>query len=324
VIEAGLTDPEHFHNLAGPLKNKWSRDFDTHDTFCGLLRARMEKDGVNFCVGNRMYLSMLQTIYVRFCKTNIELSVKAKRRGAKHSQWMLKEMRHNILLAAYARTGRCAIQRMLVLGECSLPAMIEELTLLIEDEDILRLQRNEAENGERASQLDTRQLGGNVQPRPARRRIMWTEDETSLLVSLVNMEYKWCQIAKELPLRSDVDCKDRYRNILRPRETQQQGNQTLARQSRQAEAMIATGTEAAGAEGSEGTEGSEGAEKATFDPSSLLMPKSRRKRKAWTLEEDALLMRMRGENRSWVAIAVCLCGRTNVDCKDRYRNINNK
>lgn len=46
-----------------------------------------------------------------------------------------------------------------------------------------------------------------------------------------------------------------------------------------------------------------------------------RKRKTWTSDEDAILVSHKQRNSTWVDIAKLLMDRTNVDCKDRWRNL---
>lgn len=47
----------------------------------------------------------------------------------------------------------------------------------------------------------------------ARKRVPWTEHETAVLVAGVRRRSSWADIALELPGRTNVDCKDRWRNI---------------------------------------------------------------------------------------------------------------
>lgn len=49
-----------------------------------------------------------------------------------------------------------------------------------------------------------------------------------------------------------------------------------------------------------------------------------RKRKAWALHEDHILITGKRQGKTWVAILKDLDDRTNVDCKDRWRSLLNK
>jgi hypothetical protein len=55
-----------------------------------------------------------------------------------------------------------------------------------------------------------------------------------------------------------------------------------------------------------------------------LATKRDRKRRRWTDEEDSILLAGVSLRQQWVVLARSLPGRTNVDCKDRYRNITRK
>jgi hypothetical protein len=49
-----------------------------------------------------------------------------------------------------------------------------------------------------------------------------------------------------------------------------------------------------------------------------------RKRRGWTGEEDSILLTGDSSGQQWVVMARGIPGRTNVDCKDRYRSITRK
>jgi hypothetical protein len=53
-------------------------------------------------------------------------------------------------------------------------------------------------------------------------------------------------------------------------------------------------------------------------------PNLHRIRRQWEKEEDEVLISSRSKGLPWIAIASKLKGRTNQDCKDRYRNITKK
>ena len=53
----------------------------------------------------------------------------------------------------------------------------------------------------------------------------------------------------------------------------------------------------------------------------IIISKRRQKRRLRTSEEDAILTGMMGEKKSWTAISRSIIGRSNIDCKDRYRNM---
>lgn len=101
VIDAGLTDPEQFHCLAAPLKNKWRREFETLDMFCRQLKAHLIKRGVELLPCKRVYMNILQAIYNKFCQIIPDLVLNAKRRSTTDKDWRLKDRRHGIQSRAY-------------------------------------------------------------------------------------------------------------------------------------------------------------------------------------------------------------------------------
>jgi hypothetical protein len=317
VIEAGLTDPEHFHCLASPLKNKWPRDFVTLDTFCGQLKVHMIRNGIHIPQCNRQYANMLCVIYSKFCEDKPDLVIKAKRRAWRSKEWRFKDRRHGIILRAYARIGREAIQRCLLQGSYSIPEMVAEVSEFIQQDDETEKKQVQSKNDDGGMKAETRPLHDATGGKASRKRIMWTKDETAILLAMVDRECQWSEIARELYLRSGCDCKDKYRNIMKARaremckslevprrlEMENKSNEEgyLQQQQQQQQQQLC---------------------KETTDKNIFIVNKRRQKRKLWTPEEDAILSRMTGEKKSWVTISRCIIGRSNVDCKDRHRNIN--
>ena len=58
-------------------------------------------------------------------------------------------------------------------------------------------------------------------PQGARKRVRWTPEEDQVLIQGKELDqHPWVAIAQKLPNRSNVDCKDRYRSILKARSRQ--------------------------------------------------------------------------------------------------------
>jgi hypothetical protein len=313
VIEAGLTDPQQFHCLKKPLQGKWPREFETLDTFCGQLQAYMTARGIKRHLQPRVYREILRVIYSKFCQSNEDLLLKAKRRATRSKYWAFRERRHGILSVACARTGRWAIQRRLLQGTHSIPGTILEISQYIEedtasDKEVASKQGCVLTEGERP-------MNESSGKKASRKRIMWTDTETNKLLSMQARECTWSEIARELPLRTPCDCKDRYRNILALRERARQKDLEVSRNVDKEDRHAADRQAPNRVEHGPRNEGTDSVARRN------LVPCKKRARRIWTIDEDAILTRMVGDKRSWVDISKCIAGRSNVDCKDRYRNI---
>ena len=331
VIEAGLTDAEQFHCLAAPLVNKWPRGFETLDTFCGQLKAHLDERDTEHQLSNAAYTSVLHLIYNKYCEDKPNLLHMALQRARRDTEWRLRDRRSSILSRARAMMGRRSIQNVLVNGERCIPAIVEELSDFVNDDDWqMHVEHGtERENVETATRPLNEATGGKA----SRRRIMWTEAETTLLLAMVDDEGGWSEIARQLPLRSAVDCKDRYRNVLKIRAREMRKSLEVFRSIEEVDPIDAKvqgkrehnqGDDDDDGNGNgnacNGNDNGNGND--TSDHRMIRLNKTRRtKRIRWTPEEDAILIRNKKNNKSWVAISRCITGRTNVDCKDRYRNM---
>jgi len=311
VIEAGLTDPMQFHCLARPLKKSWPRLFETHDTFCGQLKPyiceRMAFSGLK----QDTYVTIVRKMYIKYCSDKPELEEKAKSRARRSDNWRLCDMRFNILEAARSRTGRRAIQVLLLNGTHSIPGMIEELSNLIDYVDIQTTETIDTEHMSIHNDSDlfeSRPMMQNVRGKIVRRRRHWTREEDGKLFAMKADECKWSEISLELNQRTCTGCNDRYRNILKAEERRKILNtMPLERVDRQQDTS--------------GRQKERGKQDATSTLKRMISEDEPKKRRKWTAQENEILMRMKTDNASWVAISACIEGRTNVDCKDRYRNM---
>ena len=154
---------------------------------------------------------------------------------------------------------------------------------------------------------------------------------------MVKENHSWSEISRKLNLRTGCDCKDKYRNILRAEQRKGMNREgTVDKENLEIEIVIEIEANKGEPGSTEGAIGDNTLRRVINMDSEWnvynetggsligLGTKRGRKRRRWTGEEDSILLPGVSSGQQWVVIARGIPGRTNVDCKDRYRSITRK
>ena len=179
VIPHELISTEQFHSIQlGPVL--WKRENEMIQVFNRDMKAHLCERGVL----EKNSEGLFRLAIVRFVKSNTLLRNRA--RSKRHKTNLFNERR---------RIGRNFLLNKLTLQ--NVEEYITAISLFITQDDI----------DKQNTQTSTKAL---AEPR---KRVRWTTEEESILEEGLRLKMTWKEISIQLPGRSNVDCKDKYRNI---------------------------------------------------------------------------------------------------------------
>jgi hypothetical protein len=294
VIEASLTEPQAFHCLSEPLMNKWPK-YMTPDPFCGEMKKRLWNAGEDALQNKIRYKKIMDKVYEKSCKANKVLFQRACLLSDKKTKVWVPKKHNTMLKSCCKKIGKKDICERLYSGQKTVSETILMLERFLKEKGInVKSQTEREKDAEERGEVERPRDEGNG----ARKRVYWTDEEQSVLLSMKERGMRWCDIAKSLVGRTGQDCRDKHRVIME--------------KTKKDEQKIEVNTDKEIEEDRPSTE------------YYSAMKKDVRKRRKWQKEEDSILIEMKRQDKAWTEISRNLEGRTNVDCKDRYRNIFNK
>jgi hypothetical protein len=202
IVDRALTSSENFHGIKLS-ENSWSKSTNYKSFF-----AQVNKIFSVDSLGQRGKKSLKEKCWRNAFKQYVlmtpGLEAAAKKAYQKNPNWKTK---------ARAKVGKDHLAGLLLEDFARLPSLVSHFVSLVEEDlkMINPLKMNKKRKPVERIQCNREHFDGSGH----RVRIRWSTEEDSILVTMKKAENSWVLISKRIGNgRSNVDCKDRFRNLL--------------------------------------------------------------------------------------------------------------
>lgn len=208
VIDAFLTNSETFHGIT--LKDPSWNDETNYQTF--LLKIRQIIGTKYDDPDQQRYYEreLLLKAYNQYVQSIPKLESEVRRKLEQHKEWVQGKNRLDIEKRVRFSVGRKHVAKILHddFTQCDMMVrkVVDNIMTDILGDYMIKF------TGKRRSAIvdDGRE---RYESNNHRKRIKWTEDEDRILLNGVSKRETFTEISKKLPLRTNMDCRDRLRNI---------------------------------------------------------------------------------------------------------------
>ena len=194
---------DHYKDFSNALREEIKAHILTY-------KSTLTTDHLNYAITN-----IQRELFNAWVQSKPELEAKAAEIWTKIPQWLTQRV---------AQESR--VRRKLTKDELTKVITVENiqtmLTFLNHESLVKRVDHLETHVVPSATQSSSNQTPDRPRlPQGCRKRNFWTPEEDAILLEGKDLDnLNWVDIAKNLPNRSNVDCKDRYRSIMKSRSRQ--------------------------------------------------------------------------------------------------------
>ena len=223
-VELLLSRPEYFHGIE-LAPNAWTGG-DLYRDFSKLLRskiasrvgqAQLSEHGVKVFIPDCQ-----ERCYIALVQCDLTLEVAAREVYSRNPRWRIPKQAGSEECRVRQVIAKAHLERVLTLD--NVHGMVDKVLGLLEPEYVAKRARYLKDQVVRSANDRSQQSTPERArlPQGSRRRVEWTTQEDEVLMEGVREGGSWVDIAKKLDDRSNVDCKDRHRNILKKRQREEE------------------------------------------------------------------------------------------------------
>lgn len=203
-VEESLMTPEMFHGIT--LQPQEPRAKEITETFVKLFAQAVAKSEQTSEERERYVRNAARLAYWRFAEETPIVAHEAFNIAAQHPEWKKEGQKSRILGNAFAKCGRKFIAADLKKHPELAQRYAEQLAGLVGTDTTFKKITRKRNVADRSSS-------------GPRQRKRWSEEETAVVMEKREEGMSWKDIAKLLPGRTNVDCKDRHRNVERAKKS---------------------------------------------------------------------------------------------------------
>ena len=209
IIDPFLTSSEAFHSvtIGDP---SWRTD-ENYKSFVELVNKQFHNSTLTADENKSLAKSCWRTAFTKYVQGNRELEATASALYKSRPNWKVPQYRSATEADVRERVGRNKIVELLHSNFEALATVVEEFTSFVENKVVLEVPLVQYKKKVRVATIAVRETFNNGH----RKRKFWTENEDLILATGKADKKSWVAMAEALPDRTNVDCKDRWRVLVK-------------------------------------------------------------------------------------------------------------
>ena len=197
-VESSLMTPEMFHGIT--LQPRPAKQQEQYQTFLKKFEQLVSNPAHTPEEARRHLRNSKRHAFWKFAEKCPVVAHEAYQSATKNADWAEKRQRSRILHDAFSKAGREFVMKEVSAHPERSEEWARKISQFIErDKTYRRIERQSAATS-------TKREG-------SRKRERWTEEETKILLECKESGMSWKEISNKIPRRTNVDCKDKFRNV---------------------------------------------------------------------------------------------------------------